>query len=151
MRCTTHRADGHERLRLRKVLLYDHAHRAPPVHVLDNVHASRLEQAREEDLKRCLVRVRVEKGISNEACPRQGSNVLRAGLAGSASLGFEPCVAGSAGLGLEPYMAHDHVVRVVQRVVYYDVEGRRREASKGGGGVECARQARIGRVGLGVG
>ena len=52
-------------------------------------------------------------------------------------------------------MAHDHVVRVVQRVVYYDVEGRRREASKGGGGVECARQARIGlsigRVGLGVG
>ena len=37
----------------------DHAHRAPPVHVLDNVHASRLEQAREEDLKRCLVRVRV--------------------------------------------------------------------------------------------
>ena len=76
-------------------------------------------------------------------------------MAGSASLGFEPCVAGSTGLGLEPYMAHDHVVRVVQRVVYYDVEGRRREASKGGGGVECARQARIGlsigRVGLGVG
>ena len=60
-------------------------------------------------------------------------------------------MAGSAGLGLEPYMAYDHVVRVVQRVVYYDLEGRRREASKGGGGVECARQARIGRVGLGVG
>ena len=59
-------------------------------------------------------------------------------------------MAGSAGLGLEPYMAYDHVVRVVQRVVYYNVEGRRREALKGGGGVECARQARIGRVGLGV-
>ena len=135
---------GHERS------CYDHAHRAPPVHVLDNVHASRLEQAREEDLKRCLVRVRVRQKRGYQTKPVQGKapTSLEQAWLGLLVWGSSPAWQGSAGLGLEPYMTYDHVVRVVQRVVYYDVEGRRREASKGGGGVECARQARFGRVGL---